>query len=86
MVITFLYSATNGLPVAIQPREPSLYNSFLRVCNLLRSDMKVWNATLVHNLLDANSAREVLQTPLFNIVATDNLIWSAEKKDRNLLC
>jgi len=47
--------------------------------HLINQSTKVWNEQLIRQIFLAETARSILNTPLYQQVHTDSLIWKAEK-------
>ncbi|MCH98722.1 ribonuclease H protein, partial [Trifolium medium] len=54
----------------------------MRVSDILEPNVKQWNSTLITSILGMQLGSRILQTPLFDSVSHDKIIWRFEKNGK----
>ncbi|MCH98629.1 ribonuclease H protein, partial [Trifolium medium] len=54
----------------------------MKVSDILDINMKQWNTNLITNMLGVQEGSKILQTPLFDSVSQDKIIWRFEKNGK----
>ncbi|XP_058756815.1 uncharacterized protein LOC131630038 [Vicia villosa] len=61
------------------PDNPMVVN--LKVSDLLSPTGKQWNLNLIHQLVGGGVAQKIVNTPLFEAVHEDRIVWNLENND-----
>ncbi|GAU25475.1 hypothetical protein TSUD_71290 [Trifolium subterraneum] len=66
---------------SIFPTPPNLHEDLanMTISDILIGNEKRWNAALIQDLVDDNTATKILKTPLLESVQNDRIIWRYEK-------
>ncbi|GAU38127.1 hypothetical protein TSUD_318140 [Trifolium subterraneum] len=72
---------TDGSILTI-PNNADVNLSDMRVVDILGTTVKRWNSSLITNMLGDQEGSKILQTPLYDSVSQDKIIWRFEKNGK----
>jgi len=54
----------------------------VKLCDFIDQDLKMWKASLIRSLFDAQTAQLILNTSLQPLVLEDKMIWKGERSGK----